>query len=98
VSSTSQLVEDIARAEAERDWMTIKRRAHAMRSSAATIGAMRLAAIATDLESLAAADRRASPDGSAELQIMAAKLQAEFGFVRQALERLADAHAVSSEV
>jgi HPt (histidine-containing phosphotransfer) domain-containing protein len=75
VSSTSQLLEDIARAEAEHDWMTIKRRAHAMRSSAATVGATRLAAMAADLESHAAAERRASPESSAQLQRLAATLQ-----------------------
>jgi len=95
VSSTSQLLEDIARAEAEHDWMTIKRRAHAMRSSAATVGATRLAAMAADLESHAAAERRASPERSAELQQLAATLKREFGYVRTAMERLADANALS---
>ena len=96
VSSTSQLLEEVARAEAQHDWVTIKRRAHAMRSSAATIGAMRLATMAAALESLAAADRSASPERAVQVQALAATLQAEFAFVRQALERLADANAVSS--
>jgi signal transduction histidine kinase/DNA-binding response OmpR family regulator len=95
VSSTSQLLEDIARAEVERDWMTIKRRAHTMRSSAATVGATRLAAMAAELEAHAAAERRASPERSAELQQLAATLKREFGYVRTAMERLADAYTLS---
>jgi signal transduction histidine kinase/CheY-like chemotaxis protein/HPt (histidine-containing phosphotransfer) domain-containing protein len=95
VSSTSQLLQDIARAEAEHDWMTIKHRAHAVRSSAATVGATRLAGIAADVESYAAAERRASPERSAQLQQLTATLQLEFGYVRNALERLADARAIS---
>jgi CheY-like chemotaxis protein len=95
ISSTSQMLDDIARAQAEHDSMTIKRRAHAMRSSAATVGANRLAALAAELESRAASERRASPESSAQLQRVAATLQAEFGYVRKALERIGDAKALS---
>jgi two-component system sensor histidine kinase/response regulator len=95
VHSTSQLLEDIARAEVEHDWMTIKRRAHAMRSSAATVGATRLAAMAADLEAHAAAERRASPERAAQLQRLAGSLKREFAYVRTALERMADAYTLS---
>jgi two-component system, sensor histidine kinase and response regulator len=95
ISSTSQLLDDIARAEADHDSMTIKRRAHALQSSAATVGANRLAALAADLESRAASERRTSPESSAQLQRLAATLQAEFGYVRKALERIGDSKALS---
>jgi HPt (histidine-containing phosphotransfer) domain-containing protein len=96
MSSTSELLDDITRAAAEHDWMTIRRRAHALRSSAATVGANRLAALAADLELRAAAERRASPERSAEMQALSTALQAEFGYVRRALARLADANTFSA--
>jgi HPt (histidine-containing phosphotransfer) domain-containing protein len=95
MSSSSQLLDDITRAAAEQDWTTIRRRAHAMRSSAATVGANRLAALAANLESRAAAERRASPEHSAEMQTLGAALQAEFDYVRRALQRLADVNTIS---
>jgi CheY-like chemotaxis protein len=94
MSSSSQLLDDITRAAAEQDWTTIRRRAHAMRSSAATVGANRLAALAANLESRAAAERRASPEHSAEMQTLGAALQAEFDYVRRALQRLADVNTI----
>jgi signal transduction histidine kinase/DNA-binding NarL/FixJ family response regulator len=82
VSSTTDLLGDIAKAELEHDWLTIKRRAHAMRSSTATVGATRLAAMAADLEA------RASPEQCADLEPFVTTLFTEFDRVRVELEQL----------
>lgn len=82
LSSTTDLLGDIARAELEHDWRTIKRRAHSMRSSTATVGATRLAAMAADLEA------RASPEQCADLEPFVTTLCTEFDRVRVELEQL----------
>jgi len=83
-SSTAQLVGDISRAAAEHDWLTIKRCAHALRSSASTVGATRLAAMSADLEARACAER------CSEFGQAAVALQIEFERAQQALDQLSE--------
>jgi signal transduction histidine kinase/DNA-binding NarL/FixJ family response regulator len=89
LASTTDLLADIARAELEHDWLTVKQRAHAMRSSTATVGATRLAAMAADLEA------RATPEQCADLEPLVATLHTEFERVRVALDQLAKEKAAT---
>jgi signal transduction histidine kinase/CheY-like chemotaxis protein/HPt (histidine-containing phosphotransfer) domain-containing protein len=82
MSSTSEQLRDIERAAAENDCATIRRRAHAMRTSASTVGAMRLAAMALDLEALAAVEPCAG------MEQICATLMTELARVGRALDRL----------
>ena len=82
MSSTSEQLRDIERAVAENDCATIRRRAHAMRTSAATVGAMRLAAMAVDLEALAAVEPCAG------MEQICATLMTELARVGRALDHL----------
>jgi signal transduction histidine kinase/DNA-binding response OmpR family regulator len=83
-SSTEQLLGDISRAAAEGDWLTIKRCAHALRSSASTVGATRLAAMSADLEARACAEPRS------EMEQAGVPLRIEFERVQHALDHLSE--------
>jgi two-component system sensor histidine kinase/response regulator len=82
MSSTTELLRDIARAAQETDCATIRRRAHALRSSALTVGATRLGAMAADLEA------RASLEPCAGMEQIGATLMTEFARVVRALNHL----------
>jgi signal transduction histidine kinase/DNA-binding response OmpR family regulator len=83
-TSTTQLLGDISRAAAEHDWLTIKRRAHALRSSASTVGATKLAAMSADLEARACAER------CSEMEQAGVVLRIEFERVQHALDHLSE--------
>jgi HPt (histidine-containing phosphotransfer) domain-containing protein len=83
LSSTALLIDEIARAADLRDAATVRSGVHTMKSSCLTIGAWRLAKLATDLGARAAADGFDGFDGAA------APLCTEFHRVRAALEGLA---------
>jgi CheY-like chemotaxis protein/HPt (histidine-containing phosphotransfer) domain-containing protein len=83
LASTARLIDEIARAADLRDAATVRSGVHTMQSSCLTIGAWRLAKLATDLGVRAAAD---GFDGYAGA---AAPLCTEFHRVRAALEGLA---------
>jgi signal transduction histidine kinase/DNA-binding response OmpR family regulator len=83
LSSTATTIADIARAAAAADAETIRRRAHTLRSSTATLGATRLAALAQAL------DTREASESPAESQRLCAALALEFEQVKDELERLA---------
>jgi signal transduction histidine kinase/CheY-like chemotaxis protein/HPt (histidine-containing phosphotransfer) domain-containing protein len=87
LSSTALLIDEIARAADLRDAATVRSGVHTMKSSCLTIGAWRLAKLATDLGARAAADGFDGFDGAA------APLRIEFECVRAALESLADGAA-----
>jgi signal transduction histidine kinase/DNA-binding response OmpR family regulator len=90
LTSTTQLIEDIGRAAAQRDAVTIKRRAHTLRSSSATVGALRLSALATDLET------RAGAEGFCDFESVAGPLQIEYQHVREALAGLSNVAAANA--
>jgi signal transduction histidine kinase/DNA-binding response OmpR family regulator len=83
-SSTAQLLGEISRAAVEHDWLTIKRCAHTLRSSASSVGASRFAAMSADLEARACAER------CSEMQQPAVALRIEFERVQQALDHLSE--------
>jgi len=87
LSSTARLIDEIARAADLRDAATVRSGVHTMQSSCLTIGAWRLAKLATDLGVRAAADGFDGSAGAAE------PLRSEFACVRAALESLADGAA-----
>jgi HPt (histidine-containing phosphotransfer) domain-containing protein len=91
LSSSRQSLGDMSRAAVEHDWRTIKRQAHALRSSAGAVGATRLAALAADLES------RANSDRVANIEEFVATLAMEFERVRCALKRLSDLETRAAE-
>jgi CheY-like chemotaxis protein/HPt (histidine-containing phosphotransfer) domain-containing protein len=89
ISSTSVLLDDMGRAVADGDHDTIRLRAHALGSTAATVGATRLAAMAAELEACASAE---APSG---MERMHAMLVTEFARVGRALELLSPAKTLS---
>jgi HPt (histidine-containing phosphotransfer) domain-containing protein len=82
IATTSHLLEDISRAAKQHDRITIKLRAHTLRSSASAVGAVPLSALAAALEA------RASQEGFAGFATAGVALQTEFTRARAALERL----------
>jgi signal transduction histidine kinase/response regulator of citrate/malate metabolism len=89
ISSTSVLLDDMGRAVADGDHDTIRLRAHALGSTAATVGATRLAAMAAELEACASAE---APSG---MERMHAMLVTEFARIGRALELLSPAKTLS---
>ncbi len=83
LSSTATTIGDISRAVESGDAATIKRRAHTLRSSTASLGAVNLASLAQALDSQAASE---SP---AESQRLCNALAKEFERVREELVSLA---------
>jgi HPt (histidine-containing phosphotransfer) domain-containing protein len=86
-SSSDRLLAEIAVAEAAQDAATVRRHAHTLKSSTAVVGAIGMASLARELETVAGA---AVPGPTAPLT---ARLRAEYGRVRLELERLAHAEA-----
>jgi CheY-like chemotaxis protein/HPt (histidine-containing phosphotransfer) domain-containing protein len=82
ISVTTHLLEDISRAAEQHDRITIKLRAHALRSSASAVGAAPLSALAAALEA------SASQEGFAGFATASVTLQTEFARARNALECL----------
>jgi HPt (histidine-containing phosphotransfer) domain-containing protein len=85
IESTERLLSEIALAEADRDAMQIKKRAHNIKSSSAALGALQLSAIAREVERIAGNGCLAFPSTVGET------LRAEFNRVRSELRRLAGA-------
>jgi len=83
LSSTAKFIDDIAQAAAVRDAATIRSRVHSMHSSCVTIGALRLAELATQL------DVKAAARGCDGCSAAADALRTEFQNVRAALRGLA---------
>ena len=82
IESTTRLLAEIALAETARDALQIKKRAHNLKSSSAVLGALRLSAIARDLE-------RRSGDGTLVFpSAFGQMLDSEFARVSSELERL----------
>jgi HPt (histidine-containing phosphotransfer) domain-containing protein len=82
IESTTRLLAEIALAETARDALQIKKRAHNLKSSSAVLGALRLSAIARDLE-------RRSGDGTLVFpSAFGQMLNSEFARVSSELERL----------
>jgi signal transduction histidine kinase/DNA-binding response OmpR family regulator len=83
MSSTTDLLAEIARAEAGQDPAALRRHAHTLKSSAAAVGAMHLSALALALEA------RASSDQPGNIEPVSAALNQEFARVRAELEQRA---------
>ena len=79
---TTHLLEDISRAAEQRDRNTIQLRAHTLRSSASSVGAAPLSALAAALE------ESASREGFADFGNASMPLQTEFSRARAALDSL----------
>jgi signal transduction histidine kinase/DNA-binding response OmpR family regulator len=82
MATTAHLIEDICRAAGQHDRITIKLRAHTLRSSASAVGAAPLSALAAALEA------SASHEGFTGFTTAGVVLQIEFARVRDALECL----------
>ena len=82
-SSTEHLIRDIVAAALQQDAQTVKFRAHTLRSSSASVGALDLSRLAADLEAGVSAAQ------FADWPAVAPTLQAEFARVVPALQRLA---------
>jgi HPt (histidine-containing phosphotransfer) domain-containing protein len=85
LSSTGELLAQVAAAESVRDPLTMKLHAHSIKSSAATIGALPLSELARALEARAASGQF---EGLAH---SSAAMHSEFARARTELERLAAA-------
>jgi HPt (histidine-containing phosphotransfer) domain-containing protein len=88
LTSTERLIDDMARGARDNDPTTVRRRAHTLRSSAASLGALYLSSLAAELDTeLTAAT---AVDGAAAVAAVAAvaKLYVEFARVRAALQRI----------
>lgn len=79
---TTHLLEDISRAAEQRDRNTIQLRAHTLRSSASSVGAAPLSALAAALEECA------SREGFADFGTASMALQTEFLRARAVLDSL----------
>jgi CheY-like chemotaxis protein len=85
IATTTRLLQDIAGAAQRRDRITVKLRAHALRSSTSVVGAAPLSDLAATLEA------RASREGFADAEA-AVPLQSEFKRACDVLERLASSN------
>ena len=90
LSSTAQLIEAITGAAERRDAAAVAKLAHTIRSSAGSIGAPRLAALAAQLEELAL-----EHFGDFDAQPRVSALRKEFGIVCAAIGESIDASASS---
>jgi signal transduction histidine kinase/DNA-binding response OmpR family regulator len=91
LSSTAQLIAAVTGAAERRDALAIAKHSHTIRSSAGSIGAARLAALAADLEGLALEH----VDGF-DAQPQVSELRTEFKRVCAAIDELTDASAAAS--
>ncbi len=91
IGSAGQLINDMSAAAREQDLKTLKNRAHQLKGTAATVGALRLSALAAAFE----ASMSAAPwnDATArEHEVM----KAEFAAVQEALRGLSSTHLASA--
>jgi signal transduction histidine kinase/DNA-binding response OmpR family regulator len=89
IATTTHLLDDISRAAEQHDRITIKLRAHTLRSSASAVGAVPLSALAAALEA------SASQEGFAGFATAGVALQNEFARVRAALECLCNGNRLN---
>jgi len=79
LSSSRQLIETMRTAVSQRDAGVLHRTAHSLKSSSATLGALRLAALCKEVEAMG---RTNALDGVASLW---EKIEAEYALVQEAL-------------
>jgi HPt (histidine-containing phosphotransfer) domain-containing protein len=91
IGSADQLISDMSAAAREQDLKTLKSRAHQLKSTAATVGAVRLSALAAAFE----AATSAAPWNDATAQEHEV-MRAEFAAVQAALRSLSSTHLASA--